>query len=203
MICKNCSEPYHNLKKCPKPANISLVLQSFMEFCMQQMTHYNSEEKYQFEKHFAMNNKLFSIPQSTSSLTSASNIRGKRKSLGRSKHSKRSTKKRRIDESEQSYSNDFSASEADSDSSCATASTSTKLKKKRSKGSSQPAASFGSPFAAVNTTALPYATMPGVEHHPMAAATAFNPMLSMFHQMLQSGVPTYSPLNFKKDGYTH
>lgn len=49
MICKNCGEQYHNLKTCPKPPNLSLMLQSFLEFCMTQCSQYNPEQKFQFD----------------------------------------------------------------------------------------------------------------------------------------------------------
>lgn len=48
MICKNCGEQYHNLKTCPKPPNLSVMLQHFLEFCMNQCSQYNPEQRFQF-----------------------------------------------------------------------------------------------------------------------------------------------------------
>lgn len=46
MICKNCSAPYHGFRTCPQPANLNIMLQLFMEFCMQQIQHYNPERQF-------------------------------------------------------------------------------------------------------------------------------------------------------------
>ncbi|XP_055386360.1 probable serine/threonine-protein kinase clkA [Condylostylus longicornis] len=48
MECKNCGEKYHNLKMCPKSANLSVMLQNFMEFCLQQCYQYDPEQKFTF-----------------------------------------------------------------------------------------------------------------------------------------------------------
>ncbi|XP_037824398.1 protein mushroom body miniature, partial [Lucilia sericata] len=45
MICKNCSAPYHGYRTCPKPANLSTMMQLFMEFCMQQLQSFSAEKQ--------------------------------------------------------------------------------------------------------------------------------------------------------------
>lgn len=60
MICKNCSAPYHNLKTCPQPINMSTLFQQFMDFCMQQSCQYNPEFK------FRIGNNVNMLTQQTS-----------------------------------------------------------------------------------------------------------------------------------------
>ncbi|XP_075152336.1 uncharacterized protein LOC142226300 [Haematobia irritans] len=45
MICKNCSAPYHGFRTCPHPANLNTMMHLFMEFCMQQFQHFQSERQ--------------------------------------------------------------------------------------------------------------------------------------------------------------
>ncbi|EDW03982.1 protein mushroom body miniature [Drosophila grimshawi] len=48
MICRNCSASYHSLKNCPNPPNLSIALQAFMEFTMQQLTVFNVDKRFAF-----------------------------------------------------------------------------------------------------------------------------------------------------------
>jgi len=48
MICRNCSGRYHGLKNCPNPPNLNIAMQSFMEFVMQQMTVFHSDQRFAF-----------------------------------------------------------------------------------------------------------------------------------------------------------
>lgn len=47
MICKNCSAPYHGFRTCPQPANLNIMLQLFMEFCMQQLQNFQPDRQFQ------------------------------------------------------------------------------------------------------------------------------------------------------------
>lgn len=48
MICRNCSGRYHGLKNCPNPPNLNIVMQSFMEFNMQQMASFRGDQRFVF-----------------------------------------------------------------------------------------------------------------------------------------------------------
>ncbi|XP_067625915.1 protein mushroom body miniature [Eurosta solidaginis] len=91
MICKNCSMPYHNLKSCPKPANLSIVMQTFMEFCMGQMNQFQPEQKYTIPSYISTNEKIVPIVKETSV---AENKKGKKANV-KSKEAPKKLKKRK------------------------------------------------------------------------------------------------------------
>lgn len=69
MICKNCGAQYHNLKNCPKPANLSMMLQNFLEFCLNQCTMYNPDQRFSFRNGNVQTELLPAvIPSSTRNL---------------------------------------------------------------------------------------------------------------------------------------
>uniref|UniRef100_A0A1A9UNR9 CCHC-type domain-containing protein n=1 Tax=Glossina austeni TaxID=7395 RepID=A0A1A9UNR9_GLOAU len=63
MICKNCSTPYHGFRTCPQLPNLNTMLQLFMEFCMQQLQHFqpNPEASLQQLQHL-LNNEAPTVP---------------------------------------------------------------------------------------------------------------------------------------------
>uniref|UniRef100_A0A1A9ZY71 CCHC-type domain-containing protein n=1 Tax=Glossina pallidipes TaxID=7398 RepID=A0A1A9ZY71_GLOPL len=63
MICKNCSTPYHGFRTCPQLPNLNTMLHLFMEFCMQQLQHFqpNPEASLQQLQHL-LNNEAPTVP---------------------------------------------------------------------------------------------------------------------------------------------
>ncbi|XP_037960924.1 protein mushroom body miniature [Teleopsis dalmanni] len=189
MICKNCSGSYHNLKTCPKPPNLSIMLQSFMEFCTLQIGFFNPELKFGFNQH--TNYNVASTEQSNSDKKS------KRKSSQKDtlKKLKSKRKMKNSEKSEQSSTNSTSSdgSSTSSESEVGSTKSSKKHKRRRLKNNSistsETAAYTANPFMA--HAGLPQFPLPG-----FSPAAAYNPTL--FSQMLHSAFPGHGQLNFNK-----
>lgn len=70
MICKNCSAPYHGFRTCPHPANLNIMLQQFMEFCMQQIQNYKPDKQFIFPNATTSGSETITQAQVGSSVTS-------------------------------------------------------------------------------------------------------------------------------------
>ncbi|KAI9576549.1 uncharacterized protein DDB_G0292186 [Glossina fuscipes] len=125
MICKNCSTPYHGFRTCPQPPNLNTMLHIFMEFCMQQLQHFqpNSEASLQQIQHL-LNNGSPTVPiplvSKPAMYVNSANKRKLKKSAAIEKQAAKKPKIKlkagtiRNDESELNGSNTCSSSSSDS-----------------------------------------------------------------------------------------
>nr|XP_036218984.1 protein mushroom body miniature isoform X1 [Bactrocera oleae]XP_036218988.1 protein mushroom body miniature isoform X1 [Bactrocera oleae]XP_036218994.1 protein mushroom body miniature isoform X1 [Bactrocera oleae]XP_036218998.1 protein mushroom body miniature isoform X1 [Bactrocera oleae]XP_036219005.1 protein mushroom body miniature isoform X1 [Bactrocera oleae] len=182
MICKNCSAPYHSMKSCPKPANLSTMLQSYMEFCIGQMSQFNPEKKFTMPPNICVSES--SLAQIKSQLTTVQNKKVKRLQTKSENSLKKATKRRHRyaskssddekDDVENKTGTETSESESESDSSEKL--TATKVKKRRTK---MPSPMKTPKFH--NTFVPPFSSFPAFG----AAAAAYNPLL--LSQLMNSG----------------
>ncbi|CAD6999375.1 protein mushroom body miniature [Ceratitis capitata] len=170
MICKNCSAPYHNMKNCPQPANLSTMLLTFMDFCMKQVGQFNPEQKFVLPMGAKTNENP--LPMSETGLKKISK---KSRSKSREPLKKTAQRKRRhtsdsSEEEDEAKNNDTeedtSETETESDSSEEVAVP--KSKKKRTKA---PVRQKPTDFP--NSFVPPFSSFPAFG----AAAAAYNPLL--------------------------
>uniref|UniRef100_A0A1B0GB93 CCHC-type domain-containing protein n=1 Tax=Glossina morsitans morsitans TaxID=37546 RepID=A0A1B0GB93_GLOMM len=62
MICKNCSTPYHGFRTCPQLPNLNTMLHLFMEFCMQQLQHFQPNPEASLQQLCLLNNEAPTVP---------------------------------------------------------------------------------------------------------------------------------------------
>ncbi|XP_054744676.1 protein mushroom body miniature [Anastrepha obliqua] len=179
MICKNCSAPYHNMKSCPKPVNLSTMMQSFMEFCMGQMSQFNPEKKFTIplNKSNIPNENI--LPTENLQIGSAVQSKKSKKNAKSKEPPKKATKRKRrytsksSDEEEEEDDDETEEEESDSSEEVVKQ----KIKKRRTK---TPAVvdtpDYGIPFVP------PFSSFPGFG----ATAATYNPLL--LSQLMQSGV---------------
>ncbi|XP_073825788.1 mushroom body miniature [Musca autumnalis] len=158
MICKNCSGPYHGYRTCPHPPNLNIMMQLFLEFCTQQLQHYQPEIQLHQWLASAANSTArdTSVPQplvGSPNVTNTKNKTGKRKNSTKDLNTTLPKKKRKLtvkkksnksdDDSESTSDSDDDSTTTDSDSSSegfqqslATTSSATNNKKSKNKNKS-------------------------------------------------------------------
>ncbi|XP_011206170.2 protein mushroom body miniature [Bactrocera dorsalis] len=184
MICKNCSAPYHNMKSCPKPVNLSTMLQSYMEFCIGQMSQFNPEKKFMMPPNICISEN--SLTKSNEQST-VQNKRVKRLRTKSEDSLKRPTKRKhryasKSSDDEEDEKNDAEnktrteTSESESESVSSEELISTKVKKRRTKMSSP-----------MKTPKFHNTFVPQFSSFPAfgAAAATYNPLL--LGQLMNSG----------------
>ncbi|XP_017152425.2 protein mushroom body miniature [Drosophila miranda] len=170
MICRNCSAQYHSLKNCPKPPNLNIALQAYLEYTMQQVAVFNVEQRFAFP--------AGAVPAMSSAPASSTPAKSKKEKKAPKKPKKTPQKRMKLetaadddddddddegdDEDEEEASSDSEDSEPSSDEPAPVA----KQKRKRNAKQTNPAANLppqafpfpllaaGSPY---NSMMYPYA----------------------------------------------
>lgn len=184
MICKNCSAPYHNMKSCSKPVNLSTMLQSYMEFCIGQMSQFNPEKKFAMPTSICGSESL--LTKNNLLITSSVQNKNVKKLRTKSKDSLKPTKRKHKTASKSNDDEDEDddeenktreeTSESETESGSSEEVTASKAKKRRTK--------VPNPMKTPNfhnTFVPPFSSFPTFG----AAAAAYNPLL--LSQLMNSG----------------
>uniref|UniRef100_A0A0K8UY17 CCHC-type domain-containing protein n=1 Tax=Bactrocera latifrons TaxID=174628 RepID=A0A0K8UY17_BACLA len=183
MICKNCSAPYHNMKSCPKPVNLSTMLQSYMEFCIGQMSQFNPEKRFMIppnicisENSLTKSNEHSTVPnKNVKRLRTKSEDSLKKPTKRKHRYASKSSDDEEDEKDDAENKTRTETSESDSSDSSEEL-ISTKVKKRRPKMSSPM-----KPPKFHNTFVPPFSSFPAFG----AAAATYNPLL--LSQLMNSG----------------
>lgn len=208
MICKNCSAPYHGYRTCPHPANLNVMMQLYLEFCMQQLQHFQPEVEFQQWLANTTSTRDTNVPQplvGSPTPTTSKNKMGKRKNPTKNKELNINIpkKKRKLsvtkkyenndDESDSSSDSDEDSTSTDSDSSSEgfqqQPSTSANGSNKRFKNKSSKLSALNvSNFLPNNPVSFPLALNTGIPNLPNVTNQHLNNLL--LSQMFQNAIGT-------------
>ncbi|XP_017105312.2 protein mushroom body miniature [Drosophila bipectinata] len=166
MICRNCSGRYHGLKNCPNPPNLNVVMQSFMEFNMQQMASFQGDQRFFFPS--------AAVPAASAPLATGKSpvVKAKKDKKASKVVQKTPQKKMKIepkdeneDDEEEENETDASSENEDEDSDSSDEPSAKKKRKRSSKSATKnipapvyPFPLLGAPNTLYNSMMYPYAT---------------------------------------------